>query len=101
MVRPGWGKSLYAADRERAGEQAAAAGPELEPGGWTRETEARAIADPGDDARGLFGARADGRPDNQPALSRLAGRLSAEDGMPGAGEYQFQRARRTDCVHAG
>ncbi len=65
-----------------------------------REAERAALDDPGGDARGLLGARADRAARGQPALLRFDPRVRAVDRLPGRRQHLFQRARRADSVHA-
>ena len=65
-----------------------------------RQTQRGSIEHPGGHACRLFGARADRSSRDKSALLRLDKAVRCADRMPGAGQYELQRAQRTHRLYA-
>ena len=66
-----------------------------------RQAQRRALRDPRGDACRLFGAHPDRARRHQSAFPCADRRIQGADRLRGAGQYQLQRTRRTDRLHAG
>ena len=101
VVRAGRRQPLHAAGR--GGRQASAPRHERCAAGAVRDRQAqrRPLRHSGGHPCGLLRQGSDRSSRDQSEVPRADQRISRDDRLPGAGQYQLQRPRRADRLHAG